>query len=202
VQASGNQLLSTVGRRYNPWQVLGEITRETFGQIITEREPIAAGDDIPVDVGLAHLAGRGLATMNDKATAALKAYLSGGGFLLAEAAAGDRNFDKSVRQVLAAAGLTLKPLGADSRVLSGRIGTSGQGFTVTAVGYTHALTAERIGKPQPLLFGIYLGDKVVGVYSPFDTTFAQTGCKAFDSLGYAAADARALAANIALLAAE
>jgi hypothetical protein len=55
-----------------------------------------------------------------------------------------------------------------------------------------------VGRPAPLLYGLYQGLSLVGVYSPFDVMFAQTGCKAFGSRGYAADDARAIAMNLAL----
>ena len=194
--------LWTAGRRYNPWPVLGQSTKDAFGLAIAEGEPIKIGQDIPADVALLHLAGRGQVTLGDKSVAALKAYLAAGGFLFAEATVGDEAFDKSVRDVLTAAGLQFKPLDAASPILTGQVGSSGQGFAVKNVGYTLTLLSQRIGNPQPSLFGLHLGDKLVGLYSPFDITFAQTGCKAFGSRGYAPADARALATNLALFAAE
>jgi hypothetical protein len=75
------------------------------------------------------------------------------------------------------------------------------GYNVAGVSYTYALRDERMGKPLPELLGIYLGEKMVGVYSPYDVMFRQTGSEAFDCRGYDADDARALAVNLALYAA-
>jgi uncharacterized protein DUF4159 len=186
-----------IGRRYHPWQVLGKELAGA-GLTLTTADPVAAGADVPADVGMLYLAGYGQVALSDKATAALKAYATRGGFLFAEATAGDAAFDTSVRAALKATGLSLKPLGETSGVLSGRLGDGVVGYAVGTVGYTYALRKERLGRPAPLVYGIYLGEKLVGVYSPFDILFAQTGCKAYDLRGYDSDDARALAVNIAL----
>ena len=47
---------------------------------------------------------------------------------------------------------------------------------------------------------LYMDGKLVGVFSPFDLLFSQTGCKAYGNLGYEPDDARAVATNILLLA--
>lgn len=190
-----------VGRRYHPWQVLGKELAGA-GLTLTLHDPVAAGADIPAEVGLLYLAGRGQVALSDKARSALAAYVGRGGFLFAEATAGDAAFDVSVQAALKATGLTLKPLSTTSAILNGQLGDAFTGYAVGAVGYAYALRRERLGRPAPLVYGIYLGKKLVGVYSPFDILFAQTGCKAYNLRGYDSDDARALAVNIALGAAK
>jgi len=56
----------------------------------------------------------------------------------------------------------------------------------------------RLGRPHADLIGIYVGDKLVGLYSPFDIMFSMTGYNAYGRRGYKAQDARAVAANIIL----
>ena len=188
-----------LNRRYHPWAVLGKALKESVGIDLAEKEPIAAGQDIPPDVDLVYLAGRDKVDLSDDALSRLKAYLSAGGFLFAEATLGDVPFDRSFRAMASAAGMTFRQLKATGPLLSGAVGGDAAGYAVKDVDVTFALRPQRVGKPEPLLYGIYLGDTLVGVYSPFDILFAQTGCKAFDSRGYAAADARALATNLALM---
>ena len=81
-----------------------------------------------------------------------------------------------------------------------------------------AAAEARAAQGRPCLYGIILPGPVpatavpppgtppqvikgqlVGLYSPCDIMFSQTGCKAFGNRGYAPADARALAINIVLL---
>ena len=101
---------------------------------------------------------------------------------------------------MTAAVLSLKSMTAASPVVLGKFGDAAAGYPVGTVAFTFALREERVGRTHPVLHGIYDGDRLVGIYSPFDILFSQTGCKAFGSRGYAADDARALATNIVLLA--
>jgi len=55
-----------------------------------------------------------------------------------------------------------------------------------------------VGKPSADLRGLYLGGKLVGVYSPFDVSLGVAGIRAWGCRGYAPADARAAAVNLLL----
>jgi hypothetical protein len=111
---------------------------------------------------------------------------------------GDKRFDKSVRSQIAAAGLTMKKLDVLSPLISGTLTGGANGYMVKGIVYTYALCDERMGMPLPELLGLYQGEKMVGVYSPYDVMYRQTGCDAFDCRGYDADDARAVAVNLAL----
>ena len=190
-----------LNRRYHPWELLAADLKERTGLDLSKGDPVEPGKDIPADVGLLYLTGREALGLDDAARARLKAYLASGGFLFAEATLGDEAFDKTVREMLSAMKLTLKPAEANDPLLAGAMPGGGTGYKVCDADYTFALRPSRVGKTQPLLFRIESGGTLVGVYSPFDIMYSQTGCTAFDSRGYAAADARALASNVALLAA-
>ena len=56
----------------------------------------------------------------------------------------------------------------------------------------------RLGRPTADLVGIYLGGKLVGIYSPIDIVFSSTPYEAYACKGYQAEDAIAVAANILL----
>lgn len=187
-----------VGRNYHPWAVLGERLQAQAGLAISEGEPLAPGDAAAADV--LYLSGRATCSLTDDGVKWLKERLDGGALLVAEAVLGDKRFDGEFRVMIDRAGLALRPLDKEHPLLSGALGAEAKGYAVPQVGYAVALKAERIGKPLPLLLGIYHGEKMVGVYSPFDVMYRQTGAAAFDCRGYDVDDARALAANIALLA--
>jgi hypothetical protein len=185
-----------VARNYHPWATLSAATSRLCGLAITEAEPVAPGAAVPAGTTLLYLSGRASCDLDVAGQAWLKNYLAGGGFLLAEAALGDKRFDESLRAMISAAGLTFKRMDGSSPLISGQLPNGASGYNVNGVGYTYALRDERMGKPLPELLGIYLGEKMVGVYSPYDIMFRQTGCEAFDCRGYDADDARALAVNL------
>jgi len=205
------------GVNYRPWAVLSGDLQERAGLEIKEAEPVAPGQAVPQEIDFLYLTGRADCDLGEGGPQWLKEYLSKGGFLLAEATCGDPAFDESFKGLMVAAGLTLtksqtagqaqaaeadQPLEADAPVFTGKL-FDATGYSLEQVAYTSALQSERAkaksSKPGPPLYGVYDGRKLVGLYSPYDIMFSQTGYKAFGILGYTAADARALATNIALL---
>jgi hypothetical protein len=187
-----------VARNYHEWEALSAATSKLSGLAITEAEPVVPGAAIPAGTTMLDLTGRASCDLDAAGQTWLKNYLAGGGFLFAEAALGDKRFDTSFRAMIGTSGLTFKVMDASSPLLSGQLPNGASGYNIAGVGYTYALRDERMGKPLPELLGIYLGEKLVGVYSPYDIMFRQTGCAAFDCRGYDADDARALAVNLAL----
>ena len=189
-----------VGLNYHAWPILGADLQTKTGVTLKELDPLAPGDAIPAETTLLYVSGLAGCDLGTQGAKWLKDYLAGGGFLFAEAVLGDARFDAQFKTALATTGLKLQPLPADSPLLTGKFAAGATGYAIAKVGFTFSLQTERVGKNVPELLGIYDGEKLVGVYSPFDLMFAQTGCKAFGNRGYAAADARALATNIALYA--
>ncbi len=189
-----------VARNYYLWETLSEATKKELGLTVKEAAPLVAGAAIPPETTMLYLNGRNGCDLDESALAWLKKYLAGGGFLFAEATLGGRRFDEQLRIVLPKAGLTLKRLESDNSFSTGSMTQVGGGYFVKNLGFTAALRGERIGKPDPEFLGIFLGEKMVGVYSPFDIMYCQTGAVAFDCRGYAWEDARALAMNLAIYA--
>jgi hypothetical protein len=66
------------------------------------------------------------------------------------------------------------------------------------VKFQRSLRVMRLGRPHAELMGIYDGDKLVGIFSPFDILFSTTGYNAYNCRGYQAQDAEAVAINILL----
>jgi len=162
-------------------------------------DPVAPADVAADRLDVLWLTGRQGADLSDEAAAAVKAFLAGGGFLFAEATLGDERFQKSFAKTADALGLKRKAFAQDAPLVTGRM-DGAAGYDVSKPRFTTHLKARRIGHAGPVLEGIYLGDKLVGVYSPYDVMFSQTGCKAYGNLGYEEADARAVATNVLLLA--
>jgi hypothetical protein len=197
-----------VGQNYHPWPLLASQFQAPSGMpapesgvalTIKEAAPLAPGEAIAAGTNILYLDGRTGCELGANGGKWLKDFVVAGGFLFAEAVLGDKRFDEPARAALAAAGLAVKPLPVDSPLLTGLLENGARGYNVTKVGYSFTLRTERVGQPAPLLAGLYLGDKLVGIYSPFDIMFSQTGCAAFGNRGYSAEDARAIATNIVLL---
>jgi len=187
------------GRNYRLLARLASAAAQRSGIKLTAGEPAAPSALKAADVQVAWLTGRQKVGLADEEAAALKAYLQQGGFLLAEAAMGDTRFDAAFRGLASQLGLTMRPVGTGAPLVTGKLGAA-SGFDVSKVKVTFALRGARIGRPNPDLFELRLDDKPVGVYSPADLSYCQTGMDAFGCRGYAAEDARAILTNILLLA--
>ena len=147
---------------------------------------------------IAYLAGSADVTLTPDEQAAMKQYLAAGGFLWVEAVTGSLAFDEAARELAADMGLTLKLLPGGHPLLHGRM-TGAVGHNLTArVQFRRALRAQRIGRPSAEFYGIYQGEKMVGLYSPFDVVFSLTGYEAHRCRGYKAEDAMAVGTNLAL----
>ena len=147
---------------------------------------------------IAYLTGPGEIKMAETQKQALKAYLANGGFLWAESANGSTHFNGAFRKLCAETGLTLKLIPQTHPLITGRL-PNGKGYSlISGVQFSRSLRVPRLGRPHAELTGIYLGDKLVGVYSPLDIMFSMTGYNAYGRRGYKTQDARAVATNIIL----
>ena len=170
------------------------------GGLALEVVPEMAAADLKLDqVQIAYLAGRQSIDLAEADAAALKTYLAGGGFLLAEAVLGDRRAEDAMQNLAARLGLKMTRVGKDHPLITGTM-DGATGYPLDGMGYTHSLKVERVGRGEPELFELTLGGKPVGVYSPFDLMYCQAGCDAWNCRGYAPDDARAILTNILLLA--
>jgi Domain of unknown function (DUF4159) len=186
-----------LAKNYHGWQHLGADLQSRVGVTVTSADPIVPGGDVPGDIALLHYSGGKGSGLDASGAAWLKTTADAGTFLLAEATLGNREFDAELRATLEQAGLALRTLPKDHAIVTGQMGGA-TGYAIESVGYSFHLRADRVGQVQPLLHGIYSGTRLVGLYSPFDLMFSQTGSKAFGNRGYAGPDARALASNIVL----
>jgi hypothetical protein len=187
-----------VGQNYG---ALAHLAKEVEGRAALKLELAEAVDAAGLAASgaqIAQMTARQAVTLGEPETAALKKYLEGGGFLLVEAAMGDTRFDATFRPLAEQLGLQVKALAADDPLVKGAF-KGATGYDVSAVKFRYALRTERMGKATPDLRGLYLGDKLVGVYSPFDLSFSQTVYDAWGCRGYESEDAMAILTNILLL---
>ncbi|HUX01751.1 MAG TPA: DUF4159 domain-containing protein [Phycisphaerae bacterium] len=163
--------------------------------------PFTEGGVGPQDLAgydVAYLAGAESLQVDPSQQEALKAFVSGGGMLWMESVGGSAAFDASVRQFAEAMGWTPRLLPPTHGLMTGRMDPA-QGYNLTSgVEFRRALRVARLGRAYADLLGLYDGDRLVGLYSPFDVLFSLQPYEAWDSKGYQPADAEAVASNILL----
>jgi hypothetical protein len=187
-----------VGRNYRALATLSATLQSSCRVAITEAGEKKPGELKPAEAPVAWLTGRQGVTLTEEELAALTGYLDGGGFLFVEAALGDSRFNAAFVPLAKRMGLRLLPILANDGLITGQM-TGAAGYAVQAVKFKTTLMAERIGKPQPELYGLYREDRLVGLYSPLDLSYAATGCDAWGNRGYTEEDATAILTNIFLL---
>jgi hypothetical protein len=194
------------GANYRGFASLASHVKAAAGITVQVTEPTQAPfseggvaiEDLAPDQ-VAYLGGSRPFALTPAENAALKKYLAAGGFLWIEAVTGTLTFDQSVRKLAGEMGWTLKTLTGSHPLLHGRMeGAEGHNLT-SGVEYRKTLVkAGRLGRQTPRFSGIYDGEKMIGLYSPFDVVFATTGYQAHGCRGYKTADARAVATNLAI----
>jgi hypothetical protein len=95
-----------------------------------------------------------------------------------------------------ACGWLLKPLPKDHPMMTGSMNAAGGYDLTTGVEFRRALRITRAAKPWAELDGIFAGERLVGVFSPFDVEFCLSPYEAYDCRGYKPTDAGAVALNI------
>jgi hypothetical protein len=184
-----------VNRNYKPFDVIAAEVSKRAGITLKAED---GGTDPSGLAGkdVAYLTGSKEFTLSAPETAALKAYLDKGGFLLADAAGGASAFDQTFRKLAGDMGLEVKPFDKNSALLTGKF-KAAAGYSLTSdVQFRHALRLLRSGRSYAELAGLYLNGKLVGIYSPFDVIFSSTFYEAYGCKGYKTDDAIAVILNI------
>jgi len=183
-------------RNYGCWNRVKQYVQAKAGISLTVDEAGKA----PAELGkadLAYLTGPGAFALAPDQSQALKDYLQQGGFLLAEASNGSPAFVGPFRKLVADLGLTLKRVSQTKPLLTGRFGGGAQGYSlITGVRFSRSLRVARLGQNHAELMGLYQGDRLVGLFSPFDLLYSTTGYEAYGRRGYQAPDAKAVLTNI------
>ncbi|MBN2581750.1 MAG: DUF4159 domain-containing protein [Planctomycetes bacterium] len=184
---------------------------QMLGLIISEFQKeagvtIAMGAAAPadqIDVGMPDvLVVRGDSPMQltDNEKVFLADYMTGGGFVIAEAAMGRKGFDEDFRKFIAdTKDLKLAPLTEDDPFFKGEMGESLKGLAIENPRFSRAVREENPDLKTPLIFRITSNDKTVGYYSPLDLTYSASGYGAYNLRGYDKATAVKMLVNMLLM---
>ena len=188
---------------------LGRALQEKARVAVTSDSPVfAANDPALFECPILYMHGRKNFSLSPEETTQLKAYFDNGGFLMADACCGAKQFDQSFRTMIQQTfGQELKPIPADHEMFH-----STQGYDVRQVkrripgpDQTSILSVgETIG--EPLFEGIEIKgangapDRYAVVYSKYDISCALERQQTLACAGYLNEDAVKLAVNIVLYA--
>jgi hypothetical protein len=220
IQAGGRKTLKiarvkhggdwSAGVNYGGFKRLAEHLKNKAGLAIEVTEPTASpfteGGVVPTGLAgydVAYLAGTKPLVLSAEERGALKSFVAAGGSVWLEAVTGSVDFDQSVKQFAQDMGWELKMLPATHGLMTGRMGAATGYNLTTGVEFRRALRVSRLGRPNADLadlFGVFDGDRLVGVYSPLDVLFSMNPYEAWSCKGYQPADAQAVATNVALYA--
>ena len=194
-----------VGANYGGLKKVVERVKAAAGITLDVKEPtqtpFTSGGVSPADLGdaqVAYITASTALAFKPEEKQALKAYADKGGFLWLESARGESAFDQSVRQLATDMKWELKLLPNTHGLMTGRM-DPGTGYNLTTgVTFRKVLRLARLSRPCAEFWGLYQGDKMIGVYSPLDIVFSTTGYEAFQCKGYKPPDAAAVATNLAI----
>jgi hypothetical protein len=192
-----------VGANYAPFRGLADHLKETCDLALAVTEP----SETPVTRGgvkaanlagadVAYLVGTEAFDLSAPERKALKTWLAGGKFLLAEAAAGSKDFDTAFRALAEACGWDLRPLPADHPIMTGAMGEAAGHDLTSGVRFRRVLRIPRANEDRADLVGVWAGEALVGIYSPLDLAFSMNPYEAWNLRGYEPPDARAVMTNL------
>ncbi|MFO1063957.1 MAG: DUF4159 domain-containing protein [Pirellulales bacterium] len=179
------------------------LDRENPFQISNERRMIAIDNKELQNYPVTFIHGRGTLRFSERQRAALREYFENGGFLFGDAICANEEFASSLRREweLALPEAKLQKVPVDHPMLSKAF----RGFDVRSVRVLDptptdekVLAGERTTAPQ--LEMLVLGDRVVGVFSPWDMSCALESKHSLQCRGYHREDAAKLGINIILFA--
>jgi len=189
-----------VGANYRALQGLAGYVKQKAGLTLEVKDGVAPADLDGFDV--AYVTGSAAVEFSDADLRALEAFAKGGGWLWFEAATGSVDFNKAMLRAAVKARWRMTLLAGGHPLANGRMGGP-KGFDLTrSVQFRRALKVVRTGRDHADFQGIYLDNRLVGVFSPIDVVFSSTPYEASQCRGYATPDARAVATNILLYAAS
>ncbi len=156
-----------------------------------KRVPISLADDKVFDHVVLYMSGLRDFKLNQAEVSRLRTYLTSGGVLVADSAAGRKAFDvafrREIKRVLPKA--QLKTLTLDHPLYKAP-------FRIRTVDYTDALKAAEPGLNAPSLQGITIDGALAVIYSPYSLGNGWEQIPYPYNLGYAAADSLRLGVNI------
>ena len=204
------------GANYGSFRTLAERVKKKAGVALKVVEsnilPVtktgaSAADLASADV--AYLAGSKPFALTEAEGEGLKAFVARGGFVWAEYAGGvgrvaeaadsqAPSFDTSVQQMAKDLGLETRPLESEHPIVSGKAAGAAGYDLAKEVSFRRGVRIRRPGMKSAQMIGLFAGERLAGVYSPYDVMFSLNGYEAYNCMGYEAADAEAVATNLVL----
>jgi hypothetical protein len=193
------------GANYGGLKVLAGHVKAKAGLTLEVQEsgdpPVTRTGVAPAELAgydAALIAGSGPIDLTDAEKAALKAYADQGGLLWFEGAAGSGPFEEGLRKLCADMKWELRLLPNTHGLMTGRM-EGGTGYDLTrGVKFSYWFGRQRLGRPYAEFFGVFDGEKMIGIYSPLDILYSITGYEAWHSRGYQEEDAAAVGTNLAI----
>ena len=175
--------------------LLRRLRQDTSLRVNLKRVTVTPGKDDLSAFHFLYLEGLDDFRLDDKAVAALKAFLGNAGTLLINNGLGLRTFDATVRRELKKVlpDAALAPLPADDPVYSSV-------FKITEARYTPAVAREKPDLKTPALEGIRINGDLRVIYSPFDLEAGWAGCEHPLARAYESDSAMPLGVNIVMYA--
>jgi hypothetical protein len=188
-----------MGLQYEILSQVVEQFQKKIGVTLAMGEAQDAGSIMPGTPDVLLVRGDQAMKLTEEQRKNLISYMTGGGFVIAEAGMGRKGFDEDFRKFIADSKvLSLEPLTAESPLLTGQIDDGIEGIEVTSCRYSRTLREENPGVTLPTILAIKAGGKIVGYYSPYDLVYSSTGYIAYGIRGYDKNSALALLINMFL----
>lgn len=188
-----------MGLHYEILSQVVEQFQKKIGVTLAMGEPQDAGMIAPGLPDVLIIRGDSAMKLSAEHKKILTSYLTGGGFVIAEAGMGRKGFDQDFRKFIEESKvLSLEPLGVEDPLLTGQIDEGIEGIEVTSCHYSRTVREENPGIKMPTVLAIKTGGKTVGYYSPFDLVYSSTGFVAYGIRGYDKNSAMALLINMFL----
>jgi hypothetical protein len=192
------------GANYGGFGLLAKYVKDKAAITLDLKEPAApfnkggveakdlAGNDV------AFITGSNAFQLTAEEKEALKTFVEKGGALWLEASTGANAFDQSLQKLAADMQWQVKLLQKDNPLATGRL-DPGLGYDLTQkVEFSTWFRKQRLGRTGADIYGVFQGDKMIGVYSPLDVIFSITGHEAWHTRGYQEEDAAAVGTNIVI----
>jgi len=193
------------GANYGGFKELAEAVKSKAGITLEVKEhrgpPATDGGVAPGNLkgyDVAYFAGSTDFTLTAEEKQGLKAYIEQGGVLWAESVTGQTAFDQAFSRMVKDMGWELRLLPKEHPLMTGRMGGARGYDLTTGVEFRQALRVARLSRQFADMYGVYSGDKMIGVYSPLDVVFSVLGLEAYQCKGYKAEDAEAVGINLAV----
>ncbi|MBE3098363.1 MAG: DUF4159 domain-containing protein [Planctomycetes bacterium] len=193
------------GANYGGFKELAAAVKAKAGialQLKDKQAPPVTEGGVPPDglkgYDVAYFAGSNDFALTPEEKQSLKAYVEGGGCLWAESVTGATAFDQAFSRMAKEMAWDLRLLPKEHPLMTGRM-DGATGYNLTAgVQFQQLLRVVRLSRAFADLYGIYSGDKMIGVYSPLDVVYSTLGLEAYQCKGYKAEDAEAVGINLAV----